>query len=229
MSAQKETARGAGQLLVDLGPILVFVIAFNVLNRIKPDQAIYIATGLFIAATLGAVAYAWRRTRKVPPVLIVTGVLVTVFGGLTIAFHNETFMKVKPTAVYLFYAVSIFGSLLARQNIWKLLFQHAFALPDRIWTILAVRWGLFFLFMAGLNEIVWRTQTTEFWVNSRFFLVFPLIFGFALLNAPLTMKHIATPPPAAPPESPPRLDKKGKSVALGPSRPPSWPNAGGPF
>lgn len=201
MSAQQNTARGASQLLIDLGPVLVFVVSYNVLNRIRPDDAIYIATGIFIAATLAAIAYSWIRTRHVPPVLIVTGVLVTVFGGLSIAFHNPTFVQVKPTVIYLFYAAAILGSLLFRQNIWKLFFGHAFSLPDRIWTILAVRWGVFFVFMAVLNEYVRRTQSMEFWVNSRFFLVFPLILGFALLNVPLTMKHIQD-PEAPPPEEP---------------------------
>ncbi len=190
MSAQKDTARGASQLLVDLGPVIVFVVTYNVLNRTRPDDAIFIATGVFIAATLAAIAYAYAKTKKIPPVLIVTGVLVTAFGGLTLFLRDENFMKVKPTFVYLFYASAIFGSLLFRQNIWKLLFRHAFSLPDRIWTILAVRWGAFFVFMAVLNEIIRHTQTTDFWVNSRFFLVFPLIFGFALLNLPITMKHI---------------------------------------
>ncbi len=203
-SAAKSTAKGGGQLLVDLGPIIVFVVTYNVLNRTRPDDAIYIATGVFIAATLAAIAYAWFRTRHIPPVLIVTGVLVTAFGGLTIALHDETFMKLKPTVVYLFYAGAIFGSMLFGLNIWKLLFRHAFSLPDKIWNTLAIRWGVFFLFMAGLNEYIRATQSTEFWVNSRFFITFPLILGFALLNAPITMKHIREPDseePAPPPAS----------------------------
>lgn len=203
-SAAKSTAKGGGQLLVDLGPIIVFVVTYNVLNRTRPDDAIYIATGVFIAATLAAIAYAWFRTRHIPPVLIVTGVLVTAFGGLTIALHDETFMKLKPTVVYLFYAGAIFGSMLFGLNIWKLLFRHAFSLPDKIWNTLAIRWGVFFLFMAGLNEYIRATQSTEFWVNSRFFITFPLILGFALLNAPITMKHIREPgseEPSPPPAS----------------------------
>lgn len=192
MSASKQAAKGGSQLLVDLGPIVVFVVTYNVLNRIRPDDAIFMSTGVFIVATLAAIAYSWHRTKHIPPVLIVTGVLVTAFGGLTIALHNETFMKIKPTVVYLFYSTAIFGSMLVGQNIWKLLFGHAFTLPDKIWAILAVRWGLFFVFMAGLNEFVRLTQSTDFWVNSRFFLVFPLIFGFAMLNAPLMMKHMKT-------------------------------------
>lgn len=192
-SAAKRTAKGGGQLLVDLGPVIVFVVTYNVLNRTRPDDAIFISTGVFIAATLVAIAYSWFRTKKIPPVLIVTGVLVTAFGGLTLLLRDETFMKLKPTVVYLFYAAAIFGSMLVGHNVWKLLFRHAFTVPDKVWNTLAIRWGLFFLFMAGLNEFIRHTQTTEFWVNSRFFLVFPLILGFALLNAPLMMKHMKDP------------------------------------
>lgn len=201
-SAAKRTAKGGGQLLVDLGPVIVFVVTYNILNRTRPDDAIFISTGVFIAATLAAIAYSWFRTKKIPPVLIVTGVLVTAFGGLTILLHDENFMKLKPTVVYLFYAAAIFGSMLIGQNVWKLLFRHAFTVPDNVWNTLAIRWGLFFVFMAGLNEFIRHTQTTEFWVNSRFFLVFPLILGFALLNAPLMMKHMKDPDEAEP-EQPP--------------------------
>lgn len=215
--ARKDTARGAGQLLMDLGPIIAFVLTFNVLQRLPeghpvhatlgtaPSESIFVATGVFIVATLIAVAYAWFKTRSVPPVLLVTAVLVVGFGGLTIALHDEDFMKIKPTVVNLFYAGAIFGSLLFGQNVWKLLFRHAFTLPDRIWAILAMRWGVFFLFMAGLNEVIWRTMSTEAWVNSRLVVTFPLVLLFALANLPITMKwagrETMDEQPAPPPSS----------------------------
>jgi intracellular septation protein len=150
---------------------------------------VYIATGLFIIATLAAIAYCKFRIGRIPPVLIVTGVLVTAFGGLTIALHDENFIKIKPTIVYLFYAAAILGSMLFKLNIWKLLFRHVFTLPDRIWTVLALRWSAFFVFMAIVNEIIRQTQSTEFWVNSRLLIVFPLIVVFSLANVPLVLKH----------------------------------------
>ncbi len=189
MSA-KETARGAGQILLDLGPIIAFVGTFNIVNRSNPDNAIYIATGVFMAATVLAAGVAWLRTRKVPPVLIVTLVLVLAFGGLTLALHDENLIKLKPTFVYLFYSAAIFGAMAFGQNVWKLLFNHAFTLPDRVWRTLAIRWGLFFIAMAGVNEAIRLTQTTEFWVNSRLFIGFPLVALFMLLNLPITLKNV---------------------------------------
>ncbi len=188
---QKSVSAGAGSLLSDLGPIAIFVVAFNVLQRIEStkDNAVYIATGLFIAATLAAIAYHKRKNGKVPPVLIVTGVLIVVFGGMTLALRDPTFIQLKPTIVNGFYVVAILGSLAIGQNIWKLFFGHAFDLPDRIWTILALRWAGFFAFMAALNEYVRLNHSFEFWLNTRPLFVFPLVLAFAALNTPLVLKH----------------------------------------
>lgn len=184
---------GASQLAIDLGPILVFVLAFNVLQRFAAtkDNAVYIATAIFIAATLAAVAYCKLKQGRIPPVLIVTGVFVTAFGGLTILLHEPTLIQIKVTAINAFYALAIMVSLAIKQNVWKLLFGHAYALPDRIWTILALRWAGYFAFMAALNEILRAMLTFDVWLNSRPWVVLPMIFGFALLNAPLVIKHAA--------------------------------------
>jgi intracellular septation protein len=182
---------GINQLLIDLGPVAAYVVAFNILQRIEStkDDAVYIATGIFMVATLIALAYSWFKHKRIPPVLIVTGVLVTAFGALTLAFRDPTFIQVKPTVTYVFYVVAIVGSLLMGHNIWKLLFSHAFNLPDKIWRILAWRWAGFFAFQAVLNEVIRNTQTFEFWLNSRPFVVFPLVIVFAVINTPLVLKH----------------------------------------
>jgi intracellular septation protein len=182
---------GANQLLIDLGPIAIFVVAFNVLQRLEStkENAVYIATAIFIVSTLLAIGYCKLRQGRIPPVLLVTGVLVTCFGGLTLILHDENFIKIKPTFVYAFYTLAIGISVLIKQNVWKLLFRHVFNLPDRIWDILAWRWAALFLVLAVLNEWVRLTQTTEFWVNSRLLLFTPCVIGFALLNTPLVLKH----------------------------------------
>lgn len=201
-TAGANTARGAGQLIVELGPVAVFMISYNLIRGLpeghalfaafgaSPKDAIYFATGLFMAATLSAIAYTWFTKKHIPPVLMIMGLLVAGFGTLTFLFRDPTFIKVKPTIVNLFYAAAIFISLAIGQNIWKLLFRHAFSLPDAVWRALAVRWGLFFLAMAGLNEVIWRNFDEAFWVNFRFWGVFPLTFLFLALNLPITMKWI---------------------------------------
>lgn len=195
---------GANQLLIDLGPIIVFVVAFNVLQRIEAvqDNAVYISTAIFIVATLAAIGYCKLKQGRIPPVLIVTGVIVVAFGGLTLMLRDPTFIQVKPTFTYLFYVAAIVFSLAIRQNVWKLLFGHAFTLPDRIWTILALRWAGFFVFQAVLNEVIRQTQSFEFWLNSRPFIVFPLVLAFAAMNTPIMLKHHrerdAAPPSSAP-------------------------------
>lgn len=204
-TAKPQHKPGANQLLIDLGPIAVFVVAFNILQRMEStkENAVYIATAIFIVSTLLAIGYCKLKQGRIPPVLIVTGVLVTCFGGLTLILHDENYIKIKPTFVYLFYAIAITVSVVIKQNVWKLLFRHIFNLPDRIWNVLALRWAAIFLFLAGLNEYVRLTQTTEFWVNSRLFIFTPFVIGFALLNTPLVLKHNQddeepAPEPAAP-------------------------------
>lgn len=186
----KTASAGASQLLVDLGPIALFVVAYNVLQRVPStkENAVFIATGVFIVATLAAIAYCLVKRGSVPPVLIVTGVLVTIFGGLTIALHDENFIKLKVTVVNAFFAAAIFGSLAIGQNVWRLMFAHAFNLPERIWRIFAIRWGCYYIFMAALNEVLRHSVSTETWVNLRF-IPFALTFIFAAANMPLLLKH----------------------------------------
>jgi intracellular septation protein len=202
--ASNSARHGATQLAMDLGPIAVFVVAFNVLQRIESleDNAVYIATGLFIAATLVAIAWAKFKTGRVPPVLVVTGVLVVIFGGLTILLHEPSLVQIKATVVYAFYVAAILGSLAFGQNVWRLLFRHLFTLPDRIWTILALRWAGFFAFMGGLNEVLrhyfnYENGNFDVWLNTRPLVAFPLLLLFTALNTPLVLKHhVEDTPPA---------------------------------
>lgn len=187
---------GAGQLWVDLGPILVFVVTYNVLFRIPEtkDNAIYIATGVFILSVLAAIVWCKIQRGKIPPILIVTGVLVTAFGGLTILLHDPSIIQIKFTATFLFYATGIIFSLAIKQNVWKLFFKHLFNLPDRIWDVLAMRWAAFYIAMALLNEVLRfyfneANGNFDVWLNLRTFLTYPAFLAFAALNTPIVLKH----------------------------------------
>jgi intracellular septation protein len=188
-------AQHGAQLLIDLGPTALFVIAYNVLLRIPAteESAVYYATATFIAATLLAIGYSLWKTGRVAPVLIVTGVIVTTFGGLTIALHDPTFIQLKPTALNWFFAAALAGSVLIKQNAWRLMFGHAFNLPDRIWKVLALRWAGFFVCMGVVNEILRHMLTTQGWVTWHFPALFTPTVLFAMLNAPLMLKHHVAP------------------------------------
>lgn len=195
-TAPKKKSTDSGQLWVDLGPILVFVVTYNVLNRIEStkESAIFIATGVFIASVLAAIAWCKLKRGKVPPILIVTGVLVTAFGGLTILFRDPAIIQIKFTFTFLFYAAAIFISLAIGQNVWRLFFRHLFNLPDKIWNVLAIRWGIFYIVMAALNEVLryyFNESNGNFdtWLNLRTALTYPAFILFAIANTPIVMKH----------------------------------------
>jgi len=181
----------AAQLLIDLGPVMAFVASFALLQRLPAykDNAIYIATGVFIAAVLCAMIYSQLTRGRVAPVLIVTGVIVTAFGGLTIALHNDAFIKLKNTIENGFFAVAIAGSLLMGQNALKLVFGHAFNMSDRAWRIYAWRWVGLFAVLALANELMRRALTTAGWTAWHFPVLFGLTMLFVLANLPFILKH----------------------------------------
>jgi intracellular septation protein len=184
--------RGGAQIFVDLGPVIIFMLTYNIANgRVAEGEAIYWATSVFLVATAIAIGYAWFVQKRLPPMLIVTAVVVGVFGGLTLWLHDPVFIKMKPTIVNLLYAGVILGGLAVKQNVWKMMFQGAFpALPEKVWTVFALRWGLFFIFLAGVNEFVWRNFSESFWANFKVFGVMPMTFLFMLANMPLLMKYM---------------------------------------
>jgi intracellular septation protein len=197
----KNGPTGPYQLLIDLGPVGLFIVASNVLGRFPQtkENAIFIATAIFIAATLAAIAYCRWKIGRIPPVLIVVGLLVVAFGGLTLLLHDENFIKLRPTFANIFYAGAILVSLAVRQNVMKLVFGHVFVFSERAWTILALRWAGFFMVMAVVAEYIRRTMTTEDWVNYHFPILYVPTLLFALANTPFIMKHnIETRPETAP-------------------------------
>src|SRR6185437_9759179 len=170
------------KLATELGPLMVFFAA-----NAKFD--LFVATGAFMVAIVAAMIASYVVTRHVPIMALVSGVIVLVFGTLTLVLHDETFIKVKPTIIYLLFAVVLGGGLLFGRSFIAILFDQMFNLTPQGWRILTLRWALFFFALAILNEVVWRTQSTDFWVNFKVFGVTPLTMLFAITQMPLIKRY----------------------------------------
>ncbi len=177
------------RFFIDMGPIALFMLVYNLGKSRLGEQALYVATGVLMASTLAALAYSWIKERRLAPMPLITAVLVVVFGGLTLILQDGHFIKMKPTVIYLLFAAALLGSLFVRRNILKTLLGQNMDLPDQAWRSLTLRWGLWFVFMAVLNEIIWRNFSETFWVNFKFWGVLPLTFLFLAFQAPLIMKY----------------------------------------
>ena len=185
------------KMVLELGPLVVFFFAnsrgewlashFPVLSEM--GGPIFIATGLFMAATAIALVVSWILTRTLPMMPLISGIVVFVFGALTLWLQNDTFIKMKPTIVNTLFGAILLGGLLFGKSLLGYVFHAAFKLTDEGWRKLTLRWGLFFFVLAALNELVWRTQTQDFWVAFKVWGVMPLTMAFALAQTPLILKH----------------------------------------
>lgn len=179
------------KLALELGPLVLFFVmnAYGDRFGIAEDRRIFVATGIFVAATLVALAVHYALVRRLPIVPLVSGVVVLVFGGLTIALHDETFIKLKPTIVNTLFGAVLLGGLSLRKPILATVLDSVIAIDEEGWRKLTLRWALFFFVLAILNEIVWRSQTTDAWVKFKVFGIMPLTVLFALAQTPLIMRH----------------------------------------
>jgi intracellular septation protein len=180
---------GGARLLIDLGPLLVFFLT-NAFAPVPAAAKIFVATGAFMVAMVGAMLFSALRYRRISPLLWFSGVMVVVLGGLTIWLHNETFIKMKPTIYYLIVAGLLGFGLWSGRPFLKSVLGSAYpGLDDRGWAKLTRNWALFFVAMAGLNEAVWRSVSTDVWVGFKLWGAIPLTFLFAALNVPMLLKH----------------------------------------
>ena len=174
------------KLATELGPLIVFFIANAKAN-------LFVATGAFMAAVVVAIIASYVVTRHVPLMALISAVIVLVFGTLTLVLHDETFIKVKPTIIYALFGAILGGGLLFGRSLIAVLFDQMFNLTPQGWRLLTLRWALFFFAMAILNEIIWRTQTTDVWVTFKAFGVIPITMVFAMLQMPLINRHHLAP------------------------------------
>jgi len=166
----------------DYGPIAVFFLAYVMADLLW-------ATGALMAATVVALAMSLAVARRVPLMPLITAGVVAVFGGLTLALQDETFIKMKPTIVQILFAAILLGGLAFGRPLLKPLMGAAWPMDDQGWRTLTFRFGLFFLAMAGLNEAVWRTQSTDVWVSFKVFGLLGLTLLFAFAQTPLMRRH----------------------------------------
>ena len=194
--AETEVSPGL-KLALEMGPVAIFVLVYSQGERLinlfaLPEllqRPIFLATAVFMAAMVVSLAVSWVLTRSLPVMPVVTLIVVLIFGGLTLYFQNDTFIKMKPTIVNTLFGATLLGGLLFGKALLKVVMGPAFAIDDDGWFKLSLRWGLFFLFLAVVNETVWRNFSESFWVGFKFWGMTGLTFLFVASQMPMIMRH----------------------------------------
>jgi intracellular septation protein len=189
------------KLALEIGPLMVFFFSnlrgpwlvqqFPVLASL--GGPLFVATALFMAATIISLVVSKIVLRHLPIMPFISGLVVVVFGSLSIYLQDETFIKMKPTIINALFGVALLGGLMFGKSLLGYVFNAAFQLDDEGWRKLTVRWGIFFLFLAVLNEVVWRNFSDDFWVAFKVWGTMPITILFTLSQMPLIMKHTVTP------------------------------------
>jgi len=180
--AAPRRASPLAKLAIEAGPLLVFFV-------VNGRAGIFAATGAFMVAILASLAVSWTLERRLPPMALFTAVFVLIFGGLTLWLEDEVFIKLKPTIVNGLFALILSLGLASGKLLLKVVFGDAFRLTDAGWRALTVRWIGFFVVLAALNEVVWRSVSTDAWVKFKVFGILPLTFLFSVSLVPLLGRH----------------------------------------
>jgi len=177
------------KLALELGPLVVFFI-------VNGRADIFMATAWFMAAMVVSLLLSWLILRKVAVMPLVTGVVVLVFGGLTLWLQDDTFIKMKPTITNVLFGGTLLGGLVFGQSLLKYVFGDVYKLRPEGWWRLTLNWGLFFFVLAVLNEVVWRNFSTDAWVAFKVWGIMPLTVVFSMTQVPLLNKYAPEPVPA---------------------------------
>jgi intracellular septation protein len=178
------------KIIIEAGPLIAFFVG-------NWMAGIFWGTGVFMAATALALLLSWLLTRKLAVMPLISAGFVAVFGILTLWLHDETFIKVKVTLINALFGVILLGGLFFGQTFLKFVMGEAIKMTDEGWRALTIRWGIFFLCIAVVNEVVWRMVSTDTWVNFKVALL-PVTLVFALSQAPMMTKHMIQDDPKAP-------------------------------
>ncbi|MCD7058388.1 septation protein A [Pelagibacterium xiamenense] len=196
------------KLALELGPLVVFFIvnaqADNILGAFPVlqgwfSQGIILATAVFMVAMLISLTLSKLIMKRIPVMPLVTGVVVLVFGSLTLYFQDSTFIKLKPTITNVLFGATLLIGLMFGQSLLRYVFGEVYHLKDRGWYLMTLRWGLFFFALAALNEIVWRNFSDDFWVAFKVWGIMPITMVFAMAQVPLLTKYAPDPKEAESP------------------------------
>lgn len=180
------------KLGLEFGPLAIFFFANSYGDRwfgVATDQRIFVATGVFMVASLISLALSKILLNHLPRMAVMNAVVVTVFGGLTLALNDELFIKLKPTIVNSLFGCVLLGGLAMGRPLLPYVLDSVMSLTAEGWKKLTFRWGLFFFVLAAINEIVWRNFSTDFWVGFKVWGIMPITIAFALSQTPLILKY----------------------------------------
>ena len=173
------------KFVTDFGPLLVFLLIYY-----NSDKNLKIAIPPFIVATIIALIIVWVLEKKIPMVPLIGGILITFFGGLTIYFKNPIFIYIKPTIINILFGLALLcGKFFSDEPILKKILGNALKLSNEGWEILNKRWVYFFFVLALINEVIWRTQSEEFWVNFKVWGILPITFIFTAFQFNIINKY----------------------------------------
>lgn len=175
------------KILCDYAPLVVFFISYKFIQSPNP---LFFATVCLMIATFIALIISYILTRKISTMALFSGLILGTFGALTIIFKDETFIKMKPTIINCIFAVILLYGYLTQKPIISHLFGSQLKMSDKAWITLSLRWALFFVFLAMLNEIIWRNYSTDFWVQFKVFGMMPLSLVFTLTQMPFMMREM---------------------------------------
>ena len=182
----KKSHKGA-KILCDYLPLAVF---FTCYELIKTPNPLITATIFLVITTVICLTACYFLTRKIPLFALISGVLLTFFGSLTIFLHNDIFIKIKPTVINLIFATTLFYGYFAKKPILSYAFGEKIKISNKAWVSLSLRWAIFFTFLASLNEFIWRNFSTDFWVKFKIIGMLPTVMLFTLSQFPFVKKEI---------------------------------------
>ena len=170
--------------LFEFFPLIVFFVVYY-----KSDKDLYLSITAVIIATLISLVALYIKERKISTMMLVSTVILVVFGGLSIFLKNDIFFKMKPTIINALFAIILIGSTFFNKPVLKMLLNSSMKLTDQGWSLMNKLWSGFFIFLALLNEIVWRTQTTDVWVNFKVFGIMGITIIFTIVQIPILKRH----------------------------------------